>query len=75
MGRLASNLRWSWHQPTLQLFEGLDPAAWRASGRDPVKFLGSLSRAALERMADDEGLVERIQNLGEDLDHYLNAPR
>ena len=75
LGRLASNLRWSWHQPTLQLFEGLDPAAWRASGQDPVKFLGSLSRASLERMADDQGLVERIQNLGEDLDHYLNAPR
>ncbi|MDK1361424.1 alpha-glucan family phosphorylase [Arthrobacter sp. zg-Y1219] len=75
LSKLASNLRWSWHEPTTRLFADLDPAAWQASGRDPVKFLGSVSRASLERMASDAGLVERIQALGADLDTYLDDPR
>ncbi|MBO0909863.1 alpha-glucan family phosphorylase [Arthrobacter sunyaminii] len=75
LSKLASNLRWSWHEPTTRLFADLDPAAWKASGHDPVKFLGSVSRGSLERLAQDAGLVQRIQDLGADLDAYLTAPR
>nr|WP_231713475.1 alpha-glucan family phosphorylase [Arthrobacter sp. zg-Y769] len=75
LGRLASNLRWSWHQPTLRLFESIDPDAWRSSGEDPVKLLGTVSRDKLERIAQDEHLVSVIADLGADLDRYLNEPR
>nr|WP_231708779.1 alpha-glucan family phosphorylase [Arthrobacter sp. zg-Y20] len=75
LGRLAWNLRWSWHQPTLRLFESLDPEAWRTSGGDPVKLLGTVSRDKLERIAQDEHLVSVIQDLGKDLDKYLHEPR
>ena len=75
LSKLAANLRWSWHRPTAELFRDLDPQAWAASGHDPLKFLGSLSRESLERMARDSGLAGRIQELGQDLDRYLTAPR
>ncbi len=29
---LMLNLRWSWHQPTVELLSSIDPAAWAAAG-------------------------------------------
>ncbi|CAM5729461.1 hypothetical protein SHIRM173S_05680 [Streptomyces hirsutus] len=39
---LARNLRWSWHTPTGDLFQSVDPECWAACGRDPVRLLGSV---------------------------------
>ena len=39
---LMLNLRWSWHPPTVELFESIDPAGWAASGGDPVAMLSSM---------------------------------
>ncbi|MBG6181883.1 alpha-glucan family phosphorylase [Arthrobacter sp. CAN_A1] len=75
LGKLAGNLRWSWHLPTTRLFRDLDPTAWEASGQDPVAFLGSVTREQLSQLADNERLVARIQELGDDLDRYLSEPR
>ncbi|TDK24885.1 glycosyltransferase family 1 protein [Arthrobacter crusticola] len=75
LGKLAGNLRWSWHLPTTRLFEDIDPAAWEASNRDPVAFLGSVTRERLQQLAANEKLVARIQELGADLDSYLTEPR
>ena len=40
--RLSINLRWSWHAPTRDLFAGIDPQLWEATGQDPVAVLSSL---------------------------------
>jgi starch phosphorylase len=32
LGELASNLRWSWHRPTQELFASIDPQRWAATG-------------------------------------------
>ena len=40
---LATNLRWTWHPPTLDMFASLDPEAWERSGHDPVRLLGEIS--------------------------------
>jgi starch phosphorylase len=75
LGKLASNLRWSWHLPTSRLFEDIDRAAWEESGHDPVSFLGSVTREKLQALAADEELVQRIHELGADLESYLTEPR
>ena len=75
LARLAGNLRWSWHEPTRQLFQDLDPEIWAASGHDPIRALGSVSRQTLERISSDSALVDRIRELDENLEHYLTAPR
>ena len=31
--QLASNLRWSWHEPTRELFREISLEGWRATGR------------------------------------------
>ena len=53
LGELASNLRWSWHPPTCDLFAALDPARWQAARRDPVAMLGALSPDELDALAAD----------------------
>ena len=40
LDELATNLRWSWHEPTLQLFRSIDPVLWESTGHDPVDLLG-----------------------------------
>jgi len=74
LARLASNLRWSWHRPTQQLFERLDPKLWRQS-HDPVALLGSFSREQLHALAADEDLVARVHEVSQDLDRYLTGSR
>ena len=75
LARLATNLRWSWHRPTRELFEGLNPAIWDESAHDPVSFLGLVSREELQRLAADQDVVRRVHAAAEDLDRYLDQPR
>lgn len=75
LARLASNLRWSWHRPTRELFAGLNPRLWEESGQDPVGFLGMVSREELQQLAANQSVVERVRAAEEDLDRYLEEPR
>ena len=75
LGELASNLRWSWHAPTHDLFSGLDPQLWERVRFDPVALLGALSSAQLAALAADPGFVARVEALSGDLQRYLEQPR
>ncbi|MBC7639789.1 MAG: alpha-glucan family phosphorylase [Rhodoferax sp.] len=75
LGELASNLRWSWHPPTHDLFSGLDPQLWTRVRHDPVALLGALSSVQLAALAADPGLVARVDALSADLQRYLEQPR
>ena len=61
LGDLASNLRWSWHPPTQDLFASLDPARWESTRHDPVAMLGSLSPEELDVLAGNPVFVERVR--------------
>ncbi|MDQ0147506.1 MULTISPECIES: alpha-glucan family phosphorylase [Pseudarthrobacter] len=75
LARLASNLRWSWHRPTRELFAGLNPRLWEESGQDPIGFLGMVSREEFQQLAADQSVVERVRAAEQDLDRYLQEPR
>ncbi|MBX3193614.1 MAG: alpha-glucan family phosphorylase [Microbacteriaceae bacterium] len=72
---LAGNLRWSWHQPALELFRDLDPTRWAELGKDPVGMLGEVSPARLAELAADDGFVARLDALRDELRTYLGEPR
>ncbi len=74
LGDLASNLRWSWHKPTRDLFESMDPAAWVAVHREPGALLGALSTERLDALAQDAQFVERVRAAAADLEAYLSRP-
>ncbi|MFJ5862782.1 alpha-glucan family phosphorylase [Pseudarthrobacter sp. NPDC092439] len=75
LARLASNLRWSWHRPTRELFAGLNPRLWEESGQDPIGFLGMVSREEFQQLAADQSVVERVHAAEADLNRYLQEPR
>jgi len=72
---LATNLRWSWHEPTMQLFASISPSEWDASGRDPIGLLGAVEPARLDELAADDDFVARTNGLLGELHTYLTEPR
>ena len=74
LGDLASNLRWSWHTPTRDLFQRIDPERWEAVRKDPVRLLSALSPRELGDLAADGGFVSAVAAAKADLDRYLSEP-
>src|SRR3984957_12270036 len=69
------NLRWSWHPPTVELFESIDPAGWAASGGDPVAMLSSMRPAQLAAPAANQDFLLRLDAAVADLRGYTGEPR
>lgn len=74
LGELSTNLRWSWHGPTQDLFAELDPARWLEVGHDPVRMLGEVPRERLDELAADPGYTARVDAAAADLREYLETP-
>ncbi len=72
---LATNLRWTWHAPTRDLFASLDPAAWDASGQDPVRLLGEIPTGRLAELAADDAVAAEVAERAAELETYLSEPR
>ncbi len=73
--RLAMNLRWSWHEPTRELFRSVDPDGWDATSHDPVRLLGTVSADRLDALRADPAFRRDLAELDAGLDHYLERPR
>ncbi|MFF3227902.1 alpha-glucan family phosphorylase [Nocardia suismassiliense] len=74
LGELATNLRWSWHPPTQDLFAEMDPKRWLEMGHDPVRMLGEVPAARVDELAADPEYVRRVDAAAADLRDYLAAP-
>ncbi|MFW3169403.1 alpha-glucan family phosphorylase [Geodermatophilus sp. CPCC 206100] len=74
LSHLVTNLRWSWHPDTRDLFEALDPDLWQTCKGDPVKVLGEVSAERLATLARDRRFLRRLQDVVDDLEDYLSAP-
>ena len=72
---LMLNLRWSWHRPAADLFASIDPAAWAASGGDPVAMLSALPSARIAALAADGEFLRRLREAERDLRQYMSEPR
>ncbi|MGI9197731.1 MAG: alpha-glucan family phosphorylase [Candidatus Nanopelagicales bacterium] len=68
---LAVNLRWSWHQPTREVFAAMDPDLWREVGDDPLRMLGEVSAERLAELSNEEGYVSWVHHARNDLRDYL----
>ncbi|KAA9155759.1 glycosyltransferase family 1 protein [Amycolatopsis acidicola] len=71
---LATNLRWTWHPPTRDLFASLDDELFRRV-RDPLRMLLAVPSSRLEELAADEKFLARANAATEDLRRYLTEDR
>jgi len=72
---LMLNLRWSWHSPTVELFESIDPPTWHAVGGDPGRMLGLVPHSRFAELATDEQFLARLDDAAENLRQYLVQDR
>ncbi|RVW03798.1 alpha-glucan family phosphorylase [Rhodococcus xishaensis] len=75
LGPLSTNLRWSWHSPTHDLFAAIDPELWTKVRCDPVRMLGEVDPARLDDLAVDPVFLADLDRAAADLDDYLARPR
>ena len=73
LGRLALNLRWSWHNETRELLRAVDPVLWDAVDQDPRAMLSRVDPERLQNLAKDRRFVRNVQRLSDDLDEYLTT--
>jgi starch phosphorylase len=59
----------------MDLFASVDPDLWEASEHDPVRLLGSVDTARLDKLAGDKKFLRRVSDAVEDLQEYLTADR
>ncbi len=71
---IARNLWWSWRPEVRALFRDLDPQAWRAVHRNPIRLLKSLKPAQIEERIQDLELHTRIDRAHRLLQDYLTKP-
>ncbi len=75
LARLAYNYRWSWTAGGPELFSSIDPVRWERCGENPVRLLGEVDAATLERAASDPAVLEGIAAVEAAVRADLDAPR
>jgi len=75
LDELSSNLRWSWHQPTMALFQSIDPQLWELTAHDPIALLGAVEPERLDALAQDGVFAASANDLLDQLHDYLEKPR
>jgi len=71
---LATNLRWTWHPHSQDLFAAIDAGIWERLG-DPLRLLAEVPASRLEELAGDDGFRARLAELSDDLRRYLTEAR
>ncbi len=72
---LARNLRWSWHEETIEVFRAVDPDLWVSIGGDPLKMLSQVSPERLAALAGDRRFVRNLELVQADLQEYITGDR
>ena len=71
---LATNLRWTWHPHTQDLFATIDQGIWERLG-DPLRLLAEVPASRLDELAGDASFRQRLEEASGDLRRYLTEPR
>ena len=75
LATIATNLRWSWHPETQDLFDRIDARLWDDVGQDPVRLLGEVSAQRWAELAADPDFVGHVQWISDGLHQYLTGDR
>ncbi|HSN06408.1 MAG TPA: alpha-glucan family phosphorylase, partial [Candidatus Angelobacter sp.] len=75
LASVVTNLRWSWHPETQDLFARIDAQRWDEVGHDPVRLLGEVPSQRWAELAADEDFVGHVRWIASGLEDYLAGDR
>ena len=71
--KLAYNMWWCWNYEATALFRRIDPDAFEAVDRSPIKLLGAVNQTRLVELLDDDGFLAHMDRVEEAFDNYMSA--
>ena len=71
---LTRNIWWCWNMDAIELFESIDPEAWKATEQNPVAMMGNLSVEQIKDLEDNEDFIERLNKVYDQFKQYMAQP-
>lgn len=71
--KLAYNMWWCWNHEAVSLFRRIDDELFEAVENSPVKLLGAIDQARLEKLEHDDGFLAHMDRVEEALDSYMSS--
>ncbi len=75
LASVVTNLRWSWHPETQDLFARIDRELWDQVAHDPVRLLGEVTSKRWTELAADADFVGHLRWIADGLQEYLTGDR
>lgn len=73
LSEIARNIWWAWNYEATELFHDLDPALWTEVNQNPVLLLERMSYEKLEALANDNGILKRMNNVYAKFREYMDV--
>ena len=71
---LSRNIWWCWNVDAIELFESIDPEAWKTTEQNPVALMDSLSLQQIENLENDKDFVARLNRVYDTFKEYMAQP-
>ncbi|MFA6779943.1 MAG: alpha-glucan family phosphorylase, partial [Paludibacteraceae bacterium] len=72
---ISQNIWWVWNDEASDLFNEIDETVWNDCGKNPALFLGNISIEKLEEVEQNSYLIQKIDDVYEKFEEYMNVPR
>ena len=71
---LSRNIWWCWNVDAIELFESIDPVAWKATEQNPVAMMEGLSVEQIKDLENNSDFVERLNKVYDQFKQYMSQP-
>ena len=68
---LSKNLWWCWNESAKNLFESIDPQAWKDSGMNPIAMLDKVSRKKYQSLEKDSHFLAELKKVMAEFNAYM----
>ena len=71
---ISRNIWWCWNVDAVELFESIDPEAWKATEQNPVALMEGLSVEQIKALENNKDFVERLNKVYTQFKQYMSQP-
>ena len=71
---LSRNIWWCWNVDAIELFESIDPEAWKTTEQNPVALMEGLTVEQIKDLENNEDFIERLTKVYDQFKQYMEQP-